>query len=244
MENKNNDEIVIDLGRILLAFWHRIWIILLAAVVAGAAAFCVARFVMTPQYQAAVTMYVNNSAGTGNETSITSSDLTASKSLVDTYAIILKSHTTLDAVLEITALQYSYEELSNMISAAAVNSTEVFRITVTGENPAKAMLIANTIADVAMNTIPDVVAGSSVRIVDYAGLPTSPSGPNVTKYTAIGVILGIFLSCAAIVVAVMLDNQIHEEAYLIQTYDIPVLACIPDLLSEKTRSSYEYYGGK
>ena len=42
-----------------------------------------------------------------------------------------------------------------------------------------------------------------------------------------------------IVVLELLDEQIHDSDYLIQTYDIPVLAVIPDLLS--TKSSNDYY---
>ena len=55
----------------------------------------------------------------------------------------------------------------------------------------------------------------------------------------LGVLLGMVLSCGVIVVLELLDEQIHDSDYLIQTYDIPVLAVIPDLLS--TKSSNDYY---
>ena len=34
------------------------------------------------------------------------------------------------------------------------------------------------------------------------------------------------------------DEQIHDSDYLIQTYDIPVLAVIPDLLSATSTNDY------
>lgn len=36
-----------------------------------------------------------------------------------------------------------------------------------------------------------------------------------------------------------MDNRIHDSDYLLQTYDIPVLAVIPDLMN--TKSDNEYY---
>ena len=59
------------------------------------------------------------------------------------------------------------------------------------------------------------------------------------KNTAIGMILGFVLACGIIVVMELLDDQIHDSDYLVQTYDIPVLAVIPDLLS--TKSTNDYY---
>ena len=42
--------------------------------------------------------------------------------------MILKSRTALNAVIEEADLDYTYEELEKMITASAVNSTEVFEI--------------------------------------------------------------------------------------------------------------------
>ncbi|MCD8326350.1 MAG: hypothetical protein LUC90_06610 [Lachnospiraceae bacterium] len=76
---------------------------------------------------------MNNSAlsTSGIKSALSSADLTASQGLVDTYIVILKSRTTLEAVIEESGVDYTYSELYDMIDASSVNSTEVFRITVT-----------------------------------------------------------------------------------------------------------------
>ena len=50
----------------------------------------------------------------------------------------------------------------------------------------------------------------------------------------------MLLPLAAIAVAVLelMDKQIHDTDYLTQTYDIPVLAVIPDLLSAGDTDDY------
>ena len=55
-----------------------------------------------------------------------------------------------------------------MITASAVNGTEIFEIVVTNPDNQKAELIANTIADVLPKKIANIVEGSSVRIVDLS----------------------------------------------------------------------------
>ncbi|MDD3244061.1 MAG: Wzz/FepE/Etk N-terminal domain-containing protein [Eubacteriales bacterium] len=57
--SKPNDDYEIDLMQILYILWHRLWIILLAAVVAGGAAFSVATFVITPLYEAEALMFLH-----------------------------------------------------------------------------------------------------------------------------------------------------------------------------------------
>ena len=81
--------------------------------------------------------------------------------------------------------------------------------------------------------------GSSARIVDYAVVPSAKYAPSLGKNAVIGAILGFVLICGIIVVMELLDEQIHDSDYLSQTYDIPVLAVIPDLLS--TNNTNDYY---
>ncbi|MCD8353679.1 MAG: hypothetical protein LUC47_05145 [Clostridiales bacterium] len=111
-------------------------------------------------------MYVNNSVeSSGN---ISSSDITAAKNLADTYAVVLTSRPTLDAVAEQTGVDYTYSELCDMIETESVNDTEIIQITVTSSNAEEAALIANAIADIAPDDIMEIVSGSSVKIVEHA----------------------------------------------------------------------------
>ena len=53
-----------------------------------------------------------------------------------------------------------------------------------------------------------------------------------------GMIIGIVLACAVIVIMELLDDRVRDEQYLIQNYDLPVLASIPDYSNSGKSSSY------
>lgn len=247
MQSKSNsggEYLEIDLIQLLRALWRKAWAIILAAIVFGGAAFGYGRYMITPLYESSALLYVNNSSFSVGSTSfsISTGELSAAKTLVNTYIVILKTRTTLEEVIEKTGVGYSYDKLRSMISTSAVDNTEIFSIKVTSPDPAEAELLANTIAEVLPGRISDVVDGSSVRVVDFAVQPSHKASPNVTKITAIGIVLGVVLSALTIVIFTLLDDLLHDEETLKQTYDLPVLAVIPDLMVSKS-AGYGYGSG-
>lgn len=244
VKERDNEEVEIDLLALARALWRRAWAVILAMLIGGAAMFSYASFLITPLYQAKALMYVNSSSlSVGNtKLSISQAELSAAQSLVDTYIVILNSRTTLNDVIKEAEVPYTYEQLSSMISAQAVNATEVFEVVVTDANPQEAEKIANAIADVLPNKIAAIVEGSSARIVDYAVVPSQKSSPNITKLTAMGLLAGLVLSAAVIIVLELMDETIHDEDYLAQNFDLPVLAAIPDMLNGGKDKGYYKYG--
>lgn len=241
-QQKNKNVIEVNLVDLVKALWHRAWAIALAIAIFGGAAFSYAAFMIAPRYQASALMYVNNSAISVGSTSvsITPGELSAAQHLVDTYVVILKTRSTLNKVIEKAELDYSYEKLYKMIEAAPVNSTEIFEIKVTSSSPYEAELIANTITDVLPDQIADVVDGASVRVVDRAVVPSRKSAPSITKYTAVGMLLGAVLSCGVIMVMVIFDTTISSADYLTENYDLPILAVVPDMFPRKTGENGYY----
>ena len=239
----NNDEYLeIDLLRLLGALWHRAWVIILAALICGAIAFGYASVIVTPTYRTSATMYVNNGSLSLGSTTISLSDMNASSSLVTRYIVLLKSRSTLTEVIDRLNLPYTPTQLGDMISASSINSTEFFNITVTSTDPVEATLIANTMAEVLPTRVEDIMDGSAVKVVDLAIVPSSRYAPNVTRYTAIGLLIGVVLSAAVIILMELFDEQIRGEDYLIQTYNLPILATIPDLNASGKGKGYYKYG--
>lgn len=246
----------IDLIKLLKALWKRAWIIIVVAVLAAGAAFEYATLFIKPQYESTAEMYVNNtgvSIGSAS-LSISGSSLSAAQSLVKTYIEILKTRSTLEKVIEEAELVgkdgnvMTYEELKKKVSAGAVNNTEIFSITVTDTDPERAKLIANTIVIILPYQIQEIVEGSSVKTVDWA-VRGVKSAPNRTRITLIGFLIGAAAVIAVLVILFMNDKYIHDEDYLLENYNIPLLAVIPDL-NRKSAGKYRYkkygygkYGG-
>lgn len=240
MAQKERDMIEIDLLKLVLILWRKAWAIILAAIVMGGIAFGITYNFIAPKYQASIKVYVNNTSQSST-TTLTQSDMTVAKLLVKTYIVTLKSRTTLNQIITEAGLDYNSEELGGMITAASINDTEVFEVTVTSKDAKEAALIANTIADILPNRITEIVENSSVRIVDYAIINENPVSPSYVKNVAIGALAGMVIAVALIFLQFVLDNKIHSEEYLIEHYKYPILAVIPDL---NANSKQKYYKKK
>ncbi len=240
-QQTREDYIELDLMRLLKAVWRHMIVIVLAALLFGAAGFSAAYWLVPAKYQATALMYVNNGSIAMGGTSISLSDLSASQTLVDTYIAILKTRLTLDDVIKEAGVRYTFEQLEKMISAGSVNGTEIFRITVTSTDPEEATRIANTITVVLPDKISQILDGSSARTVDLAVTPRTKSGPSYQKYALAGALAGLLLSAGIVVIRELLDEQIHNEEQLLQSYGLPVLASVPDLLTSKSGKGYGSY---
>ena len=233
----------IDLMHILKILWQKAWIIILAALLAAGIGFGVSAFVIKPTYSSTILLYVNNSSISLGSTSlsISSSDITASQNLVKTYGEILDNRTTFERIIDKAEINYTTEELHDMIKSGSSNDTEIMYVTVTSNDPYEAAKIANVIAEVLPGRIAEIIENTSMEVVDSAVPNLQKVSPSITKYTAIGLILGVLVSVAVISVVAMMDDRIHDEDYIIDTYDYPILAKIPNLVVTDSDAKYGKY---
>ncbi|MCI8389058.1 MAG: hypothetical protein HFE63_11425 [Clostridiales bacterium] len=237
-----NNEVEIDLLHLMKVLWHRAWIIVLSMIVCGAIAFSYAMFMVTPTYESKAKLYVNNgSISLGSSVSLSLNDLNVASKLLPLYVEILKTRETLEEVISTAGLDYTYEQLLGMVQAKSVNSTEIFEVVVTNTDPVEAKLIVDTIVKVIPDRIADIIDGCSVRIVDNAVVASHRSSPSYSKFAMMGVLLGLVASVGVIMIIDLLNNTVHDEDYLSETYGLPILAAIPDMSKCKS-SAYKHYG--
>ena len=232
----------IDIAHIFSSVFKRIWLVILAAVIGAGVGFSIASFAIKPMYASSIMLYVNNSSvSIGSASfSISSSEITAARSLVETYNAILSNRTTLNRVIEKAGVEYTYDDLKTMITSAAVNETEVLSVTVTTDDPYVSCKIANCIAEVLPVRIAEIIEGSSMAVVDSAVVELDKVSPSITNYTAVGMALGAFVALAVLIVLALLDDTVHDEDYITQNFNYPILAKIPDLMDSGS-SGYSYY---
>ena len=241
-QEKKEEYYTIDIMHVLRTIAKRFWVVVVLGLLAATVCFLVSAFVLVPKYSSYVKLYVNNSSfSLGNTSfSISSSELTAAQSLVKTYGEILVSRSTLERVKEKSGVDYPWDELSEMIEYSSSNNTEIMKVTVTCEDPYVASDIANTIAEVLPVRISEIIEGASMEVVDTAIPDLQKVEPSVTKYTAIGLTLGVLLALVILVVHALLDDTIYNEEYILNNYDYPILGKVPDLL-ETSNKAYRYY---
>ena len=242
MNTRNNFEEFFDIGRLLGLLWKHVVLILTCGIIGAAALFMYARAFITPMYQASTLLFVNNSTLNIGSYEFGTTSIYNSASYVDTYLQILQSRANMELVIEQSGVPYTYERLRGMVSGAPVNSTGLFRITVTSPNPEEARTLVNLVSTILPDKVAEIVNNSSIKIVDYAVTPHSRVSPNYIRYAGIGLLAGMVLCAGVILLIAYFDDQIHNEDYLLSTYDYPVLASIPDLTS-KSSGKYGYYYG-
>ena len=121
----------IDLKRLILALFHKAWLLVLCALVAGALAYIYTANFITPLYRASVSIYVNNAnPQMVNSSYISGSDLATAQRLVNTYVNIIRSDTVLEKVAQQSGLDITTNQIRGMMTAESVENTEIFNINI------------------------------------------------------------------------------------------------------------------
>lgn len=243
---EQEEEYQLDLQQLIGAVWKKKLLVLFAAVVCAVVVVLWTLLFVTPQYQSAVMFYVNNSAvSVGNVSlSISTSDLLSSRSLVDSYIIILETRESLLEVIDYAGSDRTYLELREMISAQDVDETEIFQVVVTSPDPGEAERIANAIAAVLPERISGIVEGTSAQVVDAAIVATKPSSPSYWNNLLVGFLLGCVLCVGGIVLQEILATTIRTEEDISRICPYPVLSVIPDMTAPgKGGYGYRYDRG-
>ncbi len=226
-DNRNvrqTEEVTIDLMELLYEIWnHKITIILVTALV-GMLAFLAVELFVTPQYTSETSLYV---LAQQNDDTITTADLSVGTQLTSDYVVLVTSRPVLESTIANLNLDLSTSQLKKMISVSAKTNTRILTITVTNPDPILAKNIADCVREEVGKQIVSVMNIDAVNMVEDASLPTSPSSPNVMRYTMIGALLGAVLSAGIVVVSSIMDDTIKSADDVEKYIGVPLLGTIP-----------------
>ncbi len=241
--DRNDEELVIDLVPVFKALRKHIILILAVALLFGAATWIGTHAFVTPTYRTSFRVYVNNSQDSSEKTTITSSDLSASRSLANTYAEIISGRTVLTKAAEMTGIFSGYSAVKNMVNVSTSNTTEIITVSVTTNSPDVSLKLAENIIVMAEEQVAGIVDGSSMRVIDEPYLPTGIYSPHYNRDAAIGAMIGLMLMVLIIALIEILDTRVRNEDSLEERYGIAILGSIPNQESaRKSGGSYYAYG--
>lgn len=223
MQDKNKDE-YIDLREVCGILLSKIWTILICGVAAGAVFFAMTEFAIAPKYESTTSIYVMSKQ---DGSTYSYNDTLLSSQLTKDYEELIGSRYVLEGVIEQLALTDDYESLSKRVSVESASDTRIIYITVKDESPAMAQSIANEIRELASEHIKAVTNVEAVNVADEANLPENPSEPSVMKLTLIGILLGLFISSAIIVIRHLMDDTIKTSEDVEKYLGWGTLASIP-----------------
>lgn len=223
MDNEENE--VIDLTEILSAVRQHLLELIFVTLAAALVGFMASKFLMTPKYDSSALMIVNTRQDVN--ANVTSDQINSATKLVSTYSIIIKSDTVLQQVIDNLGLNLTYAQLNKRVTVAAVDDTQVMKITVQSDSPEWARQVCEQIITVAPDVIKETVEAGSVKVISNASLATEPVSPNIKKNTMLAAAVGFVLVIGIIVLQVLLDNKINTEEDVTKYLDMTVLGVIP-----------------
>ena len=127
MQNANDDVIEIDLKDLFGFLLHWLWVIVVSGIVAGVAGYLISSLAVTPLYQSTTTVYILSKQE--NNSNLTYSDLQLGSQLTMDYALLIKSRTVLEQVIETYGLDMTYEQFSGQVDVETVTNTRSIKIT-------------------------------------------------------------------------------------------------------------------
>ncbi len=223
MNQNRRESNYIDMAEVFGALLQRKGLIILVTILFGIVGFLYSAFLATPLYNASAMMIVNS--GERNDY-VTQDQLNSAATLVETYSVIITSDTVMDDVVDNLGMEDTYDSTVRNISVAAVNDTQIMKITVTATDPQIALDVCEEITNIAPEVIVKTVKAGSVELVSKADTSWKQVSPNVKRITAVALALGLLLSAAFVIIVSMLNNKVQGEGDLKQA-DLPILGVIP-----------------
>ena len=184
-------------------------------------------FIQKPMYKSYTTIILGGNETTASQT-ITQSDITLNKNLVDTYAEIVKSRRVLEQVIAELDLEETYEELSNKISVSSVNNTEIIKITVADSNPIEAKNVANVTANFFSKEVVKLYNMNNVNVLDEANEANEPYNINIPKQVIIYFFIGIIIALSILFIIFYFDRTIKSVEQVEQKIKLPILGGVEE----------------
>lgn len=220
----------LDLKELLDLFMSKILQIILIVIIAAGIGIIYTMGFVTPKYSSSTSLVLTTSeksAEVDSTNSITTTDITINSKLVSTYSELVKSKKVLRQVISNLNIDVGEDALRNNVSVDAVEDTELIRITVTNENAVYSAKIANEIAKVFSEMIPEIYNINNIYILDEAEVEDVPSNINHARDVIIFTFIGLVIAIGYVLIANMLDTTIKSPEDIEKGFNLPVLVSIP-----------------
>ena len=232
-----NDQI--NLVSVLSMMVKRWWVLVLCTVLMGVTFFTVTEVFIPEQYTSVGKLLVRHTINYQNEDGTIPAEsintLNTAARLLNTYTEIFSTNTFYNKIAVDSGTAYSANQLKGMVTYTSLNETEVLQVEVKCTDKIEARQLCELILDNAQSEVERIGSGGSVIVVDDATTPTTPTSPNKTLNTVLGILLGAVLGAVVIFIIELLDTRVKTEDDLVSKFDLPILGVIPDLESEMTR---------
>ena len=215
----------LDLIAAIKILFKKVWLIALISLLCGALFFSYTYYMVEPEYQANMSLYVSNVADSSSVGYVTTSDISASMMLMYTYAHVIKGEETISKIITLSDTDYSIAQMTRMIDITSIENTKILVVTATSNDPKEVVQILDAVAEIAPELPNEIERGSSVTVLSRAKQPQGRSSPSYSKVIFVGMVVGLFVSIVMILGRAITNTKIRNVKD-IATLGYPVLGTI------------------
>ncbi|MCD8889356.1 Wzz/FepE/Etk N-terminal domain-containing protein [Staphylococcus arlettae] len=181
-------------------------------------------FFITPKYEASTQVLVNQKESDTQQ--FNPQQVQNDIQLVNTYNEIIKSPRILDATAKKLGKKYNANDIEKMLTVSNQAETQLLNIKIQSEDKKEAEKIANTIAKVFSNEVPDIMSVDNVSILSKANGTAILVAPKALVNLFTGLALGLLVALIVVVLKELFDKRIKTEEDVATELDLPVLGAI------------------
>ena len=219
------EAVEIDLIELMYYFLSKIWYIIIGFVVGGVIAGLVTYFMITPLYTGTAKLYMVSSSK-GSVVDI--SDLNIGTNLSADYVELVKTRPVIEGVIEKMELDYTYDQMIEMLSVSSISNTRILVIKFTSPDPNEAMEVTNAIAKESVTRLPKVMDTPEPHIAEESIVPERRSSPSYTKNILVAALAVMVLVMGVLTVIYLMDDTLDSADDVEKAFGITPLTVVPE----------------
>jgi len=163
----------------------------------------------------------------GNESKITTNDITLNTKMLPTYQEVITSRKVLNQVINNLKLNKTVEDLVGHIKIQASTDSMVLSITVTDSNRVIAKDIANEVASIFGKEVQELYNIQNVTVLDQGIVNDRPTNVNYIKTILLSFVGGIMFSLICLFIVFYLDATVKGMEQVNTKLGLIVLGGVP-----------------
>ncbi|MGL4452992.1 MAG: YveK family protein [Sarcina sp.] len=233
-----------DILQSLKKRWLMIVLITLtSAIVAGVISF----YVIKPQYQAGVKVFIGKEGSTSKEAqNYNNSDIEMYQNLMKTYAELVKSKDSVSKALTTIGEKNTQANINRVLAGLTVTpgaDTQIIEVKYTTTDKSEILPVINSVMKEFIESSGKLIPNGNVKIIEKPIAPTSPIAPNKKLNILIGFMLGLMISLGIVFLLEYLNNTVKNSNELELAMGLPVIGAIPQMkeiaLTKKEKKQLE-----
>ncbi|MDW3949806.1 Wzz/FepE/Etk N-terminal domain-containing protein [Staphylococcus saprophyticus] len=216
-------ESTLDLSKIVEIIKKNILLIIILPFVFLLISAIITFFFMDEKFQASTQVLVNQKE---SDSQMMAQEVQSNIQLVNTYSEIVKSPRILESVSKELDRKYSISELSDMLTITNQADSQLLNINVESKSGKDSEIVANKIAQVFSDKVPNIMNVDNVSILSTADDTMKKVSPKEIINLAMGFIIGLVIALIIVFIKEIFDKRIKSESDVDKELEIPVLGSI------------------